>query len=637
MSYKDLRAIRLLNSTPVRSEIPYGRDLSDPMRNTCEIWETHDGRTLVTTRHPAPDGGWVAVHEDITARLRHEEDVENARHFLDTVIDNIPGAVIVKDAQSLTYQLINKEVEKIIGLPREEIIGRTAEQLFPANHAAAITLRDRDALESQDRCPMARENTVDTPGHGERIIRTKRMAMPGRDNESGHLLMVTEDVTEKRRAEEKIAWLAERDTLTGLYNRTYFKEHVETSLAHLREYDTVALICLDLDGFKKINDTFGHAAGDDVLRGTAERLRTIFDRHDVIARLGGDEFAILCRSTPGEQMMQVIAKRMVEALRQPFLFEDRKVRVEASVGISFGNGLANEYELLMRQADVALYEAKAAGKGIYKMFDAEMMARRLKRQTIEAELHTAIAQDHFILHYQPIADLNTGKISSLEALVRWHHPEKGMVPPMEFIPIAEESGLIVRIGELVLEKACADAIRWPAHTRVSVNLSPIQFRDKTLPEKIAAVLARTGLPPQRLELEITEAALLVDSIDNITILTQLRETGIRIVMDDFGTGYSSLNYLRRFPFDKIKIDRSYVRDLEQGHNQSRTILDAVVAMARGLDLSTTAEGVETLEQMNILKLAGCTEMQGYYFSKPVPGKDIDTMMNGDAGRQGKAA
>ncbi|MBM3608230.1 MAG: EAL domain-containing protein [Alphaproteobacteria bacterium] len=256
---------------------------------------------------------------------------------------------------------------------------------------------------------------------------------------------------------------------------------------------------------------------------------------------------------------------------------------------------------------------------------------------IESDLHLAIARDEFVLHYQPIVDLKSGRINSVEALVRWQHPQKGMIPPFDFIPVAEESGLIVRLGEVVLEKACADAAQWPAQIRVSVNLSPIQFRDKNLPYKIAEVLRLSGLPPKRLELEITEAALLVDSADNIEILTQLRETGIRIVMDDFGTGYSSLNYLRSFPFDKIKIDRSYVKDLEKGHNQSRTILDAVVAMARGLDLSTTAEGVETQAQMDILKLAGCTEMQGYYFSKPLPRAEIEKLIESARGQAGRAA
>ncbi|MBM3608231.1 MAG: diguanylate cyclase, partial [Alphaproteobacteria bacterium] len=378
-SYTALRQLRMKSATPVRSEMPRGMDGADPLRNTREIWETNDGRTVVTARYPTPDGGWIAVHEDITQRLTHEEELEQAKRFLGMVIDNLPGSIIVKDAKTLEYALINKEVEKIIGLPRHDIIGKHAAQLFPFEHAQTITQRDRDALDADDSCPMALENAVITPGHGERMIRTKRIALRDSDGGSSHLLMVTEDVTEKRRAEEKITFLAQRDTLTGLYNRTYFKEHVENALVHMRDFDCAAVLYLDLDGFKEINDTFGHSAGDEILRGTADRLKAIFDKHDVVARLGGDEFAVLCRSTPGTGMMETIAQRILESLRQPYHFDDRKVRVEASVGIAFANGENNDYDMVTRQADVALYEAKSAGKGTFKLFDAEMMARRLKK------------------------------------------------------------------------------------------------------------------------------------------------------------------------------------------------------------------------------------------------------------------
>ena len=294
----------------------------------------------------------------------------------------------------------------------------------------------------------------------------------------------------------------------------------------------------------------------------------------------------------------------------------------ASAGVAFMTDTPMDRATLLRQADLALYEAKSQGKGVYCAYIPEIMERRMSRKALEFDMHAAIAEDQFEIHYQPIVDLRTGTIVSMEALVRWIHPVRGMISPLDFIPIAEESGLIVQIGEIVLEKACHAAAQWPSHVRVSVNLSPVQFRDRNLAVKIAKVLMESKILPQRLELEITEAALLDDSFDNIQLLTDLRATGIRIVMDDFGTGYSSLNYLRNFPFDKIKIDRSYVRDLELGANHSRTILSAVLAMAQGLDLSTTAEGVETQEQMDILRNAGCTEMQGYFFSRPVPQRDL---------------
>lgn len=621
-----LRELRMEHGMPVRSDYMPKMCVTDAMRNAREVWELHDGRTATTARYPTPDGGWVAVHEDISESLRHVSELETTRRFLHMVIDNTPGAIAVKDPATLKYLLVNKEFEKVIGLPREEIIGTTSAKLFGPEYAVAITKRDQDALQSNNSRLVALENKVLTPGNGERLISTKRFAIRDEQGQPTYLLTVTEDVTDKRRAEEKIKYLAQHDALTGLHNRAFFKESFEQSLANMREFDRISAILIDLDGFKEINDTFGHPVGDEVLRITANRLRALFDIQDVVARLGGDEFAVLCRSTPAHETLAAHAQRIIETLQKPMQFEDRQVSVDASIGIAIGEGGDLDFDQLVRQADVALYEAKADGKGICRFFDAGMMARRLSRKTIEADMHVALTRDEFVLHYQPIVDLTTGAITSLEALVRWEHPIRGMIPPADFIPMAEESGLIVRLGEIVLQKACADAVSWPDHVRVSVNLSPIQFRDKSLPQKIAQVLADSGLPPARLELEITEASLLADTIDNVAILTGLRDTGIRIVMDDFGTGYSSLNYLRSFPFDKIKIDRSYVKDLEAGSNQSRTILDAVVAMARGLDLSTTAEGVETQAQMDILRHAGCTEMQGYFFSKPVPKAEIDKMM-----------
>lgn len=594
--------------------------------NQVGTWRLDDGRTIETRHHPVPGGGWVTVHNDITEQLARETELKGARKFLNSVIDHMPGAVIVKKPDNLQYLLINRQVEQMIGLPRNAIVGKTSKDFFSAQQALLIDERDRRVLEDPDQSVHDAEQSVETPGNGPRTIATKRIVVRDENNIPAYLITMTDDVTEKRQAEQRVRYLAMHDTLTGLYNRTFFHEQLEHYLANAEEGGELALILIDLDGFKEVNDTFGHAAGDEVLRVTGNRLNGIFCDLDFVARLGGDEFAILCRSASCHLELQSLAKRIIADINIPIEHEGRQITVGATAGVAITRPGELDAETILRYVDIAMYEAKDAGKSNFCFFDLGMMMKRLQRKQLEMDMVDAISRGEFELHYQPIVDPRTNTVRSLEALLRWNHRERGMISPLEFIPVAEETGLILPIGEHVLEMACAAAKLWPSEIRISVNLSPIQFRDRKLASKVLAILERTGMQPKRLELEITEAALLHENEHNLTILEELRTTGVRIVMDDFGTGYSSLNYLRSFPFDKIKIDRSYIKDLVKENGNSLTIVQAVLGLAAGLSLSTTAEGVETQEQLDILNAAGCDEIQGYFFSKPIPAIDIPALI-----------
>lgn len=634
----DIRKLRLEISSPVFLDFDHDgeRRLVNGVETTQEMWQLRNGRTIKTFRYAVPGGGWVSLHEDVTDELHHEEELQKAQRFLNTVVENIPVAIIVKDAATLRYEFANRAVAKVHGRPLEDIIGKTCNDLFEPAQAKKINNMDRAILTINKTEAHQTEGIILTPSRGERMIATKRLAVRNPNGEAAWLITILEDVTDRRASEAKINFLAHHDPLTGLANRTRFQESIEVEPETAPGGNSFALALFDLDGFKEINDAFGHAAGDEVLRTIGNRISAQVQSCDLVARLGGDEFAVIFRSAPDEAQLDPIMDKIIQHIRLPIEFDTHKLVVEASAGIAFAKEAQSDRQLLLRHADLALYEAKSQGKGVYCAYLPEIMERRMSRKALEFDLHAAIAENQFEIHYQPIVDLGSGVIVSMEALIRWRHPERGMISPLDFIPIAEESGLIIPIGEIVLEQACKAAAKWPPLVRVSVNLSPIQFRDRNLSLKIAKVLMDTNLIPSRLELEITEAALLDDSFDNIQLLTSLRATGIRIVMDDFGTGYSSLNYLRNFPFDKIKIDRSYVRDLDDGANHSRTILSAVLAMAHGLDLSTTAEGVETQEQMDILRNAGCTEMQGFFFSRPVPQGELEAIFENNSEKRQKA-
>ncbi|HDZ73567.1 MAG TPA: EAL domain-containing protein [Aurantimonas coralicida] len=429
--------------------------------------------------------------------------------------------------------------------------------------------------------------------------------------------------TKLRQDQLKIVHMARHDPLTGLANRLRFNDELEACLNHANcGASSLTIMFLDLDCFKDINDTHGHLFGDEVLKAVADRLRRNIRDDNLVARLGGDEFAILLPPSRETRDCAGLASRLIAAISAPFAIDGVEFTIAVSIGIAELRDRSAEPGQLLKQADLALYQAKGDGRGIFRFFEPKMEEDLLARKSLEAELRNALGNGELEVFYQPVIEVARDAICGFEALMRWRHPERGMVPPAEFIPLAEDLGLIVQLGEWVLRQACAEAASWPSGIRIAVNLSPVQFRNKTLVQTVVSALAASGLAPSRLELEVTETVLLDRSDRNIAILHQLRGLGVRIAMDDFGTGYSSLSYLNSFPFDKIKIDQSFVRGLTTSAD-SLAIVRLVAGLGFSLGMTTTAEGVETEDEYLALKAAGCIEVQGYYFGRPKPASQIE--------------
>jgi diguanylate cyclase (GGDEF)-like protein len=420
-----------------------------------------------------------------------------------------------------------------------------------------------------------------------------------------------------------LAHLAHHDPLTGLANRILFRERLEQSLEKARDDgSTIAVLYLDLDLFKSVNDTLGHETGDQLLKTVATRIRGCVQSDNVIARLGGDEFAILMAPVNIAQECAVFASRIVKEIGSVYNIDGHEIVIGTSIGIASTELGTSSPEQLLKQADTALYRAKADGRGTFRFFEPEMDAELQARRALEVDLRRAMANNEFLLHFQPQVRLQANEITGFEALLRWRHPVRGTIPPGEFIPIAEDIGLIAPLGEWAINEACRIAATWPQDLNVAVNISPIQFRNRTLLPCVRKALTRTGLDPSRLELELTESALLQENETTLTALHELRQLGVRIALDDFGTGYSSLSYLRSFPFDKIKIDQSFVRELST-QPDCMVIIRSVVRLGRGLGMSITAEGVETEDQLAQIRAAGCTEAQGYLLGRPKPALELD--------------
>ena len=454
--------------------------------------------------------------------------------------------------------------------------------------------------------------------------------------EAGGWVATIEDITERKRSDEKIVHLAHYDALTDLPNRVLFREQLESALKKVQPDQQLAVLYIDIDEFKSVNDALGHSVGDELLKAVAGRLRGCLGETDVAARLGGDEFAIIQTAIKHPSDTTHLVGRIYEAIRRPYDCAGHLITTDASIGIALAEESAADLDQLLKNADMAMYEAKADGRRTYRFFERGMDARVKTRRILELELRQAIMDGGFEVYYQPLVNLKDNKISSCEALLRWRHPKRGMISPAEFIPIAEETGLINQLGDWVLNTACIEAASWPDHIRVAVNVSPIQFKSETLALNVATALATSGLAPCRLELEITEAILIRDDEAALALLHQLRELGVRIALDDFGTGYSSLSYLQRFPFDKIKIDRCFVKDIASPASSS-SIVQAIVNIAAASNMTTTAEGVETVPQMELLRELGCTEMQGYLFSPAISGAEIQRLLHARGDEAASAA
>ncbi|WP_444455496.1 putative bifunctional diguanylate cyclase/phosphodiesterase [Rhodobacter capsulatus] len=491
---------------------------------------------------------------------------------------------------------------------------------------AATEASVQAALQAQvrDHCMQYRiaPERVGGPRWIESFGRIERDAQGGAQIING----ISFDVTERFVAHERIAYLAHHDGLTGLPNRALFLDRLEAALARVRRGPGCAVLLIDLDRFKEVNDTLGHPAGDALLCAVTKRLRAEVSEADTLARLGGDEFAVLLTETDDPRVAVALAERLISTVETGFQIDGRPISIGASVGIAMAPSDGLSAKALVKAADVALYRAKADGSGCLRFFEPESDTRMQQRRALESDLRRAWAARDFELFFQPIIDMKTRRVSCLEALLRWHHPDRGWVSPETFIPLAEEMGLIVQIGEWVLCEACTAAMTWPETLRVAVNLSPVQLAHIGLAEAITAALARTGLAADRLELEITETVMMKETRATLATLERLKALGLRIAMDDFGAGYSSLRNLQRFPFDKVKIDRAFTAGL--GHSrQSAAIVRAVTGMCLSLGMVSTAEGVETEAQLDALDREGCTEAQGYLFSKPVPAANVPALLD----------
>jgi diguanylate cyclase (GGDEF)-like protein/PAS domain S-box-containing protein len=552
-------------------------------------------------------------------------EVERAQTFMTAIVEAMPSMVFVKRADDHRYVLLNRAGEKMLGRSRGEVVGKTDADFHDAELAALYVERDREVLESGE-VRVIEEDHVPRKDGGMAILRTKKIALLNAEGQAEYLLGVSEDIAERKRAEAQIARLAHYDPLTELPNRVLFQKHLSEALARrVRTGDHLAVHFIDLDRFKTVNDTLGHPLGDALLRVAAERLRGCVREGDTVARLGGDEFAVVQTGLKDMTGATRLASRIVEAMSAPFDLQGHHVVIGASVGVAAAPSDGEDADELLKKADMALYRAKADGRGAFHFFERAMDEQLQARRALELDLRRALQAGEFELFYQPLYNLGDERVTGCEALLRWRHPDRGMVSPADFIPLAEEIGLIVPLGEWVLRTACAEAAKWPDHVRLAVNLSPAQFRDRGLVRTVVSALAASGLPAQRLELEITESVLLQDNQANMQMLHDLKALGVRISMDDFGTGYSSLSYLRSFPFDKIKIDQTFVRDILED-SDAMAIIKAVLDLGASMGIVTTAEGVETLEQLNALRSQGCAEIQGYYISRPAPAAEIAKML-----------
>ena len=619
------------------------RDLfQHPNERAHDELKLRDGRVI--DRHTAPLHGEqqkylgrIWYFRDITELKQANERIEKQNIQLDAALNNMMQGLLMCDR---TGRLImsNRRFAEMFGVDWEKW----------ERAASGLTVPQCMQL-VRDLSNVGMKNQAEILSELRHILNQKKAGKISFERTDGHVfsslcasiadggfVITFEDITDQRRIEEQISHMAHYDALTDLPNRVLFYEKMGELLAHRPQNGLFAVISLDLDHFKNVNDTLGHPIGDKLLQAVAGRMLGCLRETDVVARLGGDEFAVLQTTFEQPQDATSLATRLIESVSAPYQLDGHQVVIGTSAGIAIAPGDGTAPDQLVKNADLALYRSKIDGGNKYRFFEAQMDARMQARRSLELELRKAVVNGEFSLNFQPIVNLQTGRVATCEGLIRWNHPERGEVPPMDFIPIAEETGLIVPIGRWVLEHACAEAMQWPDEITVAVNVSPVQFRAADFVNVVANALAKAGLPARRLELEITELVLMHDNASALDLLNQLKNLGVSIAMDDFGTGYSSLGYLRSFPFDRIKIDQSFIHDLSKSM-QSMAILRAVVGLGSSLNIVTTAEGVETQNQLEILRSEGCTDVQGYLFSPPKPAAEVRELLRSLSGQATAAA
>jgi len=598
-------------------------------------------------RHVLPDGGdmWALISATVTARdedgaplrsigimidvTEERRAYEKAREYAEALrLGQTVGRIgtVRRDLVNGVI-LIEPEMREIMALPEgdgpiatkewlERIIPEDRRHVAEQMRCAYETNAPGISLDYRTRCPRTGKL---------RYIELRARYQFGSDGKAVFSTGVAIDVTERKEAELRLAHAAHHDGLTDLPNRTLFRRRLDAALARSRRGVSFALLCLDLDRFKVVNDTLGHPIGDRLLVAAAERLKAELRETDTLARLGGDEFAIIQSFLLEPQEAAALARRLIESLSHPFIIDEQHVVVGVSIGIALAPQDASESEGLLSAADLALYRAKSDGGGIWRYFEPAMNQRMHERRELELDLRRALISDQLELYYQPIVDVASRRVISFEALLRWDHPQRGQLSPDLFVPLAEEIGLIVPLGDWVLRKACMEAARWPEEIGVAVNFSAVQFQSRPLAPQIASALEESGLRPDRFEVEITESILIKDKDATLATLRALKALGVRIAMDDFGTGYSSLSYLQTFPFDKVKIDRSFTCNLDQSR-KSNAIVKAVVSLCDGLDMAVLAEGVETEAQLEALRREGCSQAQGFLFSRPVAAQELPDLL-----------
>jgi len=580
-----------------------------------------DGRVILIEERLTGDGGIIGLRVDITALRQREASFR-------LLFDSNPVPMIVCALDHGHVLGVNDAAAEHYGYSRAEFETLSIHRL-QAFDSEPPWADDRASDEQSARTwkhVRADGTLIDLAIYSRHLVYDEQPAV----------LLALLDITERNRAEARLAFLAQHDALTGLPNRTLLRQQMDEMLLHTRRNsDKVAVLMLGLDNFKAVNDTLGHGVGDKLLRAVAKRLRSVLREDDIVARLNSDEFVVVQSGLARPEDAAQLCRRLQEAIAEPYLLDGHSVVIGATYGIAMAPGDGDDPEKLLKNAAMALSRAKNEARGTFSYFEAGMDARAQSRRKIEIELREAIQREVLQPHYQPLVDLATGRITGLEALARWPHPERGMIPPSEFIPVAEDTGLITSLGRLMLRHACHDAAAWPDDVRVAVNMSPLQFRAGNVLSMVMDVLKQTGLSPKRLELEITETLVLEKSSQVLVTLHALRALGVHISMDDFGTGYSSLSYLRSFPFDKLKIDQSFIRDLA-ANREAQAIVRSIISLGKGLGVTITAEGVETEAEFRCLRAEGCHEGQGYLFSRPRPNAEIVALLRAQCGADATA-